>query len=268
MAEGGGINLKKKIGPLPTWGWAVLGVGTLGIVYYLHKRNASSSSSSGQSATDAELAAEQDAAASGYPYAGDSGSSTGADTSLPAEVASDGSGQGSWIENELSAGFGAIQDQLAALSLAAPTDNTAATTTSSAATGVTSLAGLPIKQQLADVAAGADPVSALGPNALKQFEKDLSPTPAPTATASPSVTSPKGSTPAATGKSIAGLTIIEQLDDLQAGLVTKSQLGPNAAAALSSAGGNIDKAITARQAAQTPAPAPKVNQTAVKKATE
>jgi hypothetical protein len=35
------IDLKKKVGPLPTWGWAALGAGTLGLFVVLRRRKAS-----------------------------------------------------------------------------------------------------------------------------------------------------------------------------------------------------------------------------------
>lgn len=41
-----GIDLKKKLGPLPVWGWIVGGAGVLGLFYYLHRGTSSASTAS------------------------------------------------------------------------------------------------------------------------------------------------------------------------------------------------------------------------------
>src|SRR5581483_5771691 len=158
------IDLKKKVGPLPVWGWAVLGAGSLGVIYYLRR---SSSSSNAATQSDAALAAEQQAAQDGYGYAGDAG---GAGASqLPANLAT-GATSTDQIDSDLASGFADLQASLADLAAAMPVD-TQPSTTVNTATPTTSLAGLPIKKQLAMVASGAAPVTALGPNALKTFER-------------------------------------------------------------------------------------------------
>ena len=76
--------------------------------------------------------------------------------------------------------------------------------------------------------------------------------PAPLAGADPPPDAPPTS-PAPTGPlppagSASDLSILTQLEDLQKGTITESQLGPNAAKDLADAGGNVAAAIAARQA--------------------
>jgi len=74
------------------------------------------------------------------------------------------------------------------------------------------------------------------------------PTPPPGTTLPPDAPAP--------GVSASDLTILNQLEDLQAGTITADQLGPNAAKALADSGSNIAAAIAARQALAPAPPAP------------
>lgn len=203
------IDLKKKLGPLPIWGWAALGTGTLGVVYFLHRSSSTSSTAATQ--TDANLAAEQAAAgnAAGTGYYGDSGSA-GAASAAPA--AGVGYATGVTTTDDLASELAGIQEQIAAYSVPAATDPTPSST---------------ITSEAADLVAAQAALAQLG----------LGGTPTPTT----------GGTAAAKGKSAAGLPILTQLEDLQKGLVTKAQLGPGAAAALATTKGNVAKAIAARE---------------------
>lgn len=202
------IDLKKKVGPLPVWGWALLGTGTLGVAYYLHARSASSPTAA---TTAADTAAQQQAAAAdqGVPYY-DSGSGGGSGGGSTGSTSSQDSATLTDIDSQLQG----VNANLAALSAGQLTD-----------TGAPSLT-----QEVNDVA-GA--VAALQSAGLLG-----------TASAAP-----KGSSPVAKGKSVAGLPILAQLEDLKAGLVNKTALGPNATKQLATVGGNVNKAITARQSA-------------------
>ena len=46
----------RKLGPLPVWAWGAIGVGGIGVLYYLHKKGSSSSSSAAMPATAAQPA--------------------------------------------------------------------------------------------------------------------------------------------------------------------------------------------------------------------
>jgi len=228
------IDLKKKLGPLPVWGWALLGAGTLGVVYYIRSKSSSSTTAATTSTADqidpatgqsyaSELAAAQAANAANTGSAGSAASTPAATTDLT------GIATGITSTDQLATQLAAIQDELATQSTAAPTDTTAATT---------------ITGEAQDLLNAQAALQALG----------LGATPTPTT----------GGTPAAKGKSAAGLTILAQLQDLKAGLITKTQLGPNAAKALATTNGNVAKAIASRQTPLTKAATKPTTHTTVK----
>lgn len=219
------IDLKKKLGPLPVWAWGGLGAAGLGIAYYLHSQSSSSATTSSSTvdpntidpstgipwSQEYQALQNSEGAGSGGGGTGSSGSS-GIDTT--------GLATGTTTTDQLAQDLQAIQDEISTQSSAGLTDTTS----------------VPFGQEISDVT-GA--ISALG-------TAGLLPIAAGTTTAAP-----KGSSAAAKAKSVAGLTIINQLEDLKAGIVTKAQLGPNATAQLAAVNGNVTKAIAARQSTLT-----------------
>lgn len=206
------INLKKKVGPLPIWGWIVLGGGGLGLLYYLHEKDSSSTTSSAD--TDAALAAEQQSANTPYPYY-DSGSGGAASpTTVPPSdttTVSDLEGQLNDIQGELDTlSQGGLQDQ---------EQNAYPSLTQE---GQDLLAAKSTLQSLGLVANGSQTTS--------------------------TGSSPKGATATALAKLVPGLTILQQLEDVQAGKLPKTDLGTNAKAALAAANGNVAQAIKNREA--------------------
>lgn len=203
------LDLKKKAGPLPVWGWIVLGGGTLGVFYFLHRSSTSSSTTAATNATDAELAAEQAAVdgTAGAPVdTGDSGG--GASGALAPAAAT-----GTVTTDQLDADLQTIQGELSTFSQTPAVDAAPPPT---------------IAQEASDLLAAQSALASLAGGGTS--------------------TGAGSGTTAAKAKSVAGLPILTQLDDLKAGLVTKAQLGSGATAALSSANGNVAKAIAARPA--------------------
>lgn len=205
------LDLKKKAGPLPVWGWIVVGTGVLGVLYYLHAR--SSSSSSATPANDASLAGEE-AALNGT--SGDSDGGIGGSGVLTAPAAT-----GTVTTDQLDSDLQTIQAEISAFSQTPATDPSAQPT---------------IAQEASDLLAAQSALQSLGAGGTS--------------------TGAGQGTPAANAKSVAGLPIIQQLQDLQEGLVTKAALGSGASAALAAAGGNVAKAIATRPAVATPSTAP------------
>ena len=211
------IDLKKKLGPLPVWGWALLGAGSLGVVYYIRSKSSSSTATSSTAdqldpATGLSYASEL-ATAQAANTAGTAGSAgSAADTPT---VDTSGLATGLTTTDQLATELAVIQAQLSTQSSGALTSASPATTLTGEATDL--LNAQAALQALGLGGAGAG-----------------SPTPT------------TGGTAAAKGKSAAGLTIVAQLQDLQKGLIAKTQLGPNAAAQLTAVGGNVAKAIAAR----------------------
>lgn len=238
------IDLKKKLGPLPVWAWAGLGVGTLGIAYYLHERNASSSATTSTSTVDPNTIDPS----TGIPWSQEyealqnsDGADTGGGTGSSGGIDTTGLATGTTTTDQLAQDLQAIQDEISSESAAAGVGTGAGATT------------IPFGQEITDVT-GA--ISALGSAGLIPMTTTASAT---------------GSTPAAAAKSVAGLTILAQLQDLAAGLVTKSQLGPNATAQLAATNGNVSKAIAARESTLTKtaaAPVTRATTTKVSKAAE
>jgi len=206
------IDLKKKLGPLPVWAWAGLGAGTIGVIYYIRSKSTSSSTTS---ATDQQLAAEQAALANqaGYPPTVDTtGPSGGGGPATPVDTT--GLATGYTSTDQLAQGLAAISDQLNTLSLAGPVD-----------TGIASPA-----QTL--VGEATDLINAQA--ALKKLGLGGTATPR------------TGGTPTAKGKAT-GLPILAQLQDLQKHIITKNQLGTNAAKQLAATHGNVSAAIARRE---------------------
>lgn len=190
--KGGG--LKKKLGPLPVWGWIIGGAGVLGVFYYLHKSSSSTTASTTPTATSLGDGGVVDPGAGG---GGDSGA---------APVDTTGLATGTVTTDQLDSDIQAISAQLAAQS-----------------NGITD--SYPsFGQEIGDVTSAVTALKSAG---------FLSSPPA------------KGSSATAKGKA-SGLTIKEQLEDVKVGLLTKSQLGPNAKKQLAKSGGNVTKAIAAR----------------------
>src|ERR1700678_3366150 len=81
-AKGGGNVLTKKLGPLPGWAWAALGVGA----FYLWKKHEASTAAAASTATDAtaqpSLPTSDVTAPSGYRYQGP-GVGTGGSGAVP-----------------------------------------------------------------------------------------------------------------------------------------------------------------------------------------
>lgn len=210
-----GIDLKKKLGPLPVWGWALLGAGGLGVVYYMRSKSSSSTTASTvdpntiDPATGIPYSQELQAAQANAGY----GAGAGGVASTPSSPTFDTSGlaTGTTSTDQLDAELQAIQAEISTQSTNALTNTSPATTITGEATDL-----LNAQAALASLGLGGSP------------------------------TPTTGGTAAAKGKSAAGLTILAQLKDLQAGLIAKTQLGPNAKAQLTAVGGNVAKAITAR----------------------
>jgi hypothetical protein len=202
------IDLKKKLGPLPVWGWALLGAGTLGVVYYIRSKSSSVDPNTIDPSTGIPWSQEAAANAANIG-AGSSGSA--ANTPAPTPDLS-GIATGLTSTDQLDAELQVIQQELSAQSNGALVNASPATTITGEATDLLN-----------------------AQSALQSLGLGGSPTPT------------TGGTPAAKGKSAAGLTILAQLQDLQKGLITKAQLGPNAAAQLTAVHGNVTKAIAARQ---------------------
>lgn len=107
---------------------------------------------------------------------------------------------------------------------------------------------------------------------IAQLRGEPAPTPSPTAPTTPPATTlggtppplaPPAGTPATVvlppaavdhPASASDQTILTQLQELQAGTIVQAQLGANAAADLAAAGGDVAKAIAARQAGHPAAP--------------
>jgi hypothetical protein len=204
------LDLKKKLGPLPVWAWAGVGIGAIGIVYYLHEQSSSSSTTASTTAANdqaAQLAAEQ--AASGgtgdYGGGGDGGVASPTTPPAPADTSTV-----SDIDTQLQG----INSELAGLSAQGVTDQTAGQSS------------VPFSQEISDVTGAISSLKSAGLI---------------------STSAPNSSSSAAKAKSVAGNSIITQLEDLKQGLVTKKQLGTGATAALAKANGNVTKAITERE---------------------
>jgi hypothetical protein len=114
----------------------------------------------------------------------------------------------------------------------------------------------------AETAAGAEAAKLAGEveGAAKPSYDDLvatiaqlrgEPAPAPAAVPPPVVLPPA---PVDHPASASDQTILTQLQELQAGTIVQAQLGPNATADLAAAGGDVAKAIAARQAGHPAAP--------------
>ena len=213
-----GIDLEKKLGPLPVWGWALLGGGTLGVVYYIRSRS-SSSSTTAASTVDPNtidpatgIPWSQEAATNAADAAAAGAGAGGITPTPPPAIDTSGFATGITSTDQLATQLAAIQQEISAQSTGALTNPSPTTTITGEAT---------------DLLAAQAALQSLG----------LGGTPTPTT----------GGTPAAKGKSIAGLTILQQLADVRAGVLTKAQLGPNAAKVLATANGNVNKAIAARQ---------------------
>lgn len=216
------LDLKKKIGPLPVWGWTAVGAGALGIVYYLHERNAASTTASSTTASDqaAQLAAEQaangDSGGYGPGYGYDSGGTGGVTPTTPPPA---DTSTVSDIDTQLQG----INSELAQLSAQGVTDQTAGSTT------------IPFSTELSDVTGAIASLKAAG---------------------LVSSSAPNSASPAAKGKSVAGLPILKQLEDVKSALASGKavpKLGANASKQLAAVGGNVQAAITAREDALTKA---------------
>ena len=214
-----GIDLKKKLGPLPVWGWALLGAGGLGLVYYLRSKSSASTA-----ATTSTVDPNTIDPSTGIPWSQEAqanaanigAGSAGSAANTPAPTTDlTGIATGLTSTDQLATELAVIQAELSTQSNGALVNASPATTITGEATDL--LNAQAALQQLGLGGTGAG-----------------------------SMTPTTGGTPAAKGKSAAGLTILAQLQDLQKGLITKTQLGPNAAKQLTAVGGNVAKAITAR----------------------
>ena len=216
-----GIDLKKKLGPLPVWGWALLGAGGLGLVYYLRSKSSSSTTAGTTSTVDPNtidpstgIPWSQEAQANAANIgAGSAGSA--ANTPVTGGTDLTGIATGLTSTDQLATELAVIQAELSGQSNGALVSASPATTITGEATDL-----LNAQAALAQLGLGGT-----GPG---------------------SMTPTTGGTATAKGKSAAGLTILAQLQDLQKGLIAKTQLGPNAAKQLTAVGGNVAKAITAR----------------------
>lgn len=194
------LDLKKKLGPLPVWGWIVGGAGALGVLYYLHR---SSSAASTAAATPVTSTATTDPGA-GVPD--DGGGGGGADTSSPVDTSGLATGTitTDQLDQDIQAGFAELASQAQN-----PVVDNAPT----------------FGQEVTDVTGAVA--------ALRKAGFVGQPA--------------KGSSAAAKAKGVPHLTIVQQLEDLRKGTLTRGQLGPNARKALTNNNNNVGKAIAARQ---------------------
>lgn len=157
------LDLKRKVGPLPLWGWLGLG-GVAGL--YLYERNKTTASTSSTAATPAATDSGTVAPDQG---AGDwSGLGGGGGITSPPDQGSPSTGGGSSqpdYSGALAALTAAIQGLGAAPASGVP--NTPASPVGSAAPSGVPVNQLPIRTQLQQYAAGNLTRAQLGPNARK-----------------------------------------------------------------------------------------------------
>ena len=119
-----------------------------------------------------------------------------------------------------------------------------------------SASDLTILTQLQDFQKGTITEGQLGANAAKALADAGGNVAAAIAARQAAHPAPDAPAPGVRSGSASDLTILTQLQDLQKGVITESQLGPNAAKALAAAGGNVAAAIAARPHVDSPPAAP------------